>query len=136
MTSGPLQNTQAEKQTKVLLVDDYPVVTDFLEALLIHRGFKIVKAFGGEEAILKASKEQPDVIILDLAMPNVSGYEVAERLKQNEETASIPIIVLTAIEISPEEHERLDKNVQVVIQKKQFLVENLLAEIAKLKKSS
>ncbi len=136
MASEPPPDGQADKPTKVLIVDDYPVVADFLDALLIHRGFKIIKAFGGEEAILKASQEQPDVIVLDLAMPNVSGYQVAERLKQNEVTASIPIIVLTAIEISPEEHERLDKNVQVIIKKKQFLVENLLKEIAKSKKNA
>ena len=134
MANNHQKDSPADTGTTVLVVDDYPVVTDFLESMLIHRGFKILKAFGGEEAIQKAREVQPDVIVLDLAMPYVSGYEVAERLKKNEKTASIPIIVLTATEVSPEQHAQLDKHVAVIVQKKEFLVDNLVSEIGKIVK--
>jgi CheY-like chemotaxis protein len=134
MADDHQKNSQIDKSTKVLIVDDYPVVTDFLECVLIHQGFEIIKASGGEEAVKKAFQDQPDVIILDLAMPYVSGYEVAERLKNDEKTSSIPIIVLTATDVSPDQRAQLEKDVVAIVQKKQFLVENLVAEIGRIVK--
>lgn len=80
---------------KVLLVDDDPDLIEMFKDFLEPRHYRVSTAFDGEEAVLKATKELPDLIITDIVMPKMNGYEAIGRLKENKETATIPIIVLT-----------------------------------------
>ncbi len=85
-------------QTKVLIVDDDPLNVKLLERSLASQAYMTQKAFSGEEALQMVSESAPDVILLDIMMPGLNGYEVTERLKSNENTKGIPIILVTALD--------------------------------------
>lgn len=77
-------------------MEDDPYQRQAEEALLRHRGFDVTVAVDGEDAMRQLMKpERPDLIVLDLIMPKLSGFEVLRRVKENAETASIPVIVLS-----------------------------------------
>jgi signal transduction histidine kinase/DNA-binding response OmpR family regulator/ligand-binding sensor domain-containing protein len=99
--------TSAPKRPRLLLIDDDVSVHDMLEGELTKQGYQIEKAFSGAEGLERAEKSLPDVIILDLAMPGMSGFEVAAQLKEIESTARIPILAFTAKELTPEDREQL-----------------------------
>lgn len=80
----------------VLIVDDEPHVVDLVALSLIPEKFTILKAYSGLDALDKVYKETPDLVILDLMMPGMNGYEVCQKLKENALTQHIPIIILSA----------------------------------------
>jgi two-component system alkaline phosphatase synthesis response regulator PhoP len=82
--------------TKILLVDDEPDIVEFLKYNLERENFKVIESFNGEEA-LNLLKEKPDLIILDVMMPGMSGYEVCRRIKEHNQFKDIPIVFLTAL---------------------------------------
>jgi CheY-like chemotaxis protein len=81
---------------KLLIVDDEPENIELLTRRLTRRGFAVVGATSAEEGILKAEAERPDVILMDIKMPVVDGFEATRRLKARPETRPIPVIALTA----------------------------------------
>ncbi|MCP4413818.1 MAG: diguanylate cyclase [Gammaproteobacteria bacterium] len=85
---------------KILVVDDQVDNLELVEQILGFAGHKIITAVCGEDAILRAVQDEPDVIILDVDMPEMDGYEVCRILKDKEETESIPILFLTAYHTS------------------------------------
>ena len=82
--------------TRILVADDDPVILRLIEINLSLEGFDVQLAEGGQEAIDKARAEQPDLILLDVMMPGVTGWEAAKRLKEDPETTEIPIVFLSA----------------------------------------
>jgi len=82
---------------KILVIDDYPDNVFLLQDRLEHEGFEVIKAYDGEMGIQKAINEKPDLILLDIMMPGVSGYDVCKALSSKDETKLIPIILLTAL---------------------------------------
>ena len=87
--------SKEDKQT-ILVVDDAPVNIELLSNIL-SPNYKVKGAINGEKALKIAHKEsQPDLILLDIVMPGMNGYEVCEQLKQDPATASIPVIFITA----------------------------------------
>ena len=84
------------KPTRILVVDDDPVILRLIEVNLDLEGFDVITANRGEDAIAKAGDADPDLILLDLMMPEMSGWELAEHLQKNEATAGVPIIFLSA----------------------------------------
>lgn len=82
----------------VLIVDDEPAGRQTLEAILDGQGYEIEMAENGVQAIEKAKKILPDVILLDVMMPGMSGFEVCKHIRNNEKLAEIPIIILTALD--------------------------------------
>src|SRR5258708_29247502 len=82
---------------KILIVDDEIKNVKLLEALLIPRGYTVVKAYNGEEALQQVQQEQPDLILLDVMMPLLDGFEVCKRLKENDATRLIPVVIMTAL---------------------------------------
>jgi len=81
---------------KLLIVDDEPENVELLSRRLTRRGFQVVASFSAEEAIRKAISEQPALILMDIKMPVMDGFEATRRLKADPATKSIPIIALTA----------------------------------------
>ena len=79
----------------VLCVDDDPNVSEAIGRTLLRLGIRVLRAYDGMQGCWLAATEQPDVIILDVAMPNGNGVEILECLKRNEQTARIPVVVLT-----------------------------------------
>ncbi|HEY7490059.1 MAG TPA: response regulator [Candidatus Tectomicrobia bacterium] len=87
----------AEPQTKILVVDDEVKNVKLLEALLLPRGYEVVTAYDGEEALRQVQQEQPDLVLLDVMMPLLDGFEVCKRLKDKAETCLIPVVIMTAL---------------------------------------
>lgn len=87
---------QAITKGKILVVDDEAYIVHILEFSLGMEGYEVVTAFDGEEAIVKAEREEPDLIVLDIMMPKLDGYETCRRLKTSDKTKDIPIILLSA----------------------------------------
>jgi signal transduction histidine kinase len=82
---------------KILIVDDYPANVKLLERNLRASGYETVAAYDGEEALRKVAEERPDLILLDIMLPKIDGYEVCHRLRVDEATSVIPIIMITAL---------------------------------------
>jgi DNA-binding response OmpR family regulator len=81
---------------KILVVDDEDDILNFLELVLGEKGFDVVTASGGQEALTKAQLEHPDLVLLDIMMPQMDGWEVLKLLRVDEETAEIPVAMLSA----------------------------------------
>ena len=91
------------RKKKVLIVDDHPQIVRFLTyRLKMENRFEYAQAFNGEEAIKSAFEDVPDLIILDIMMPKMNGYEVIGHLKENKKTRDVPIVILTAHNVEPE----------------------------------
>ena len=88
----------AKKITKkVLIIEDAKHVVMMLESRLRANGYEVISAYDGEQGLERAQKEKPDLIIMDIMLPKLTGDEVCKKLKQDKELATIPIIVLTAL---------------------------------------
>ena len=86
-----------ESAGRILVVDDNPHARELLRASLVAEGYTVTLAEGGEEALAKVAEEVPELILLDINMPGLNGYEVCSRLKGTEATRLIPIIFLTSM---------------------------------------
>jgi two-component system, cell cycle response regulator DivK len=82
--------------TKILLVEDNEMNRDMLSRRLERRGYQIVMAVDGEQAVALAASEQPALILMDMSLPVIDGWEATRRVKANDATRKIPIIALTA----------------------------------------
>ena len=80
----------------ILVVEDEQDIADLIAFNLAHEGFKVVQADSGEDGLNKAKANNPDLIILDLMLPGMNGLDVCRVLKSDDETRSIPVIMLTA----------------------------------------
>lgn len=81
---------------RVLIVDDEFDIVETIQFMLESEGFECLVAYDGEDALLKARTENPDLILLDIMLPKINGYQVCRLLKSDEEYKHIPIIMLTA----------------------------------------
>jgi len=119
----------AKRTPKVLVVDDDPKALEILSTLLQGRGFAVERAYGGREAIDIARRELFDLILLDLMMPEVSGFDVAQALKGQPDTAAIPILALTAKRLTSADRAKLNGLVARVMEKTEFKPETFIAEV-------
>lgn len=81
---------------KILVVDDEVYIVHILDFSLRMEGYDVVTALDGEQALEKVDSERPDLIVLDIMMPKLDGYDTCKRLKESPETRDIPIILLSA----------------------------------------
>jgi CheY-like chemotaxis protein len=91
--------------TKILVVDDSNTNIVLLEAILTNQGYTILTAPGVEEALSILDTDRPQLILLDLLMPKVDGYQFLENIKKNESTKDIPVIIVSAV-TSPKDIQR------------------------------
>ena len=85
------------KNKKILIVDDSNTNVVLLEAILTSKGYKIKTALNVQEAYSMLEKDRPELILLDLLMPKISGYQFLDQLKNNNETREIPVIIVSAV---------------------------------------
>jgi len=86
----------AEKKKSVVCIEDEPEMIDLVKLILGRRGFDLVGAVGGREGIETVRRLKPDLVLLDLMMPDMDGWEVYQQMKADDELKGIPVIVVTA----------------------------------------
>ena len=116
----------------VVVIDDDPMDLDLLEAVLTPAGYSVVRAAGGEEGVALVAREQPAVVLLDLLMPGLDGFAVIDRLRADPATAEVPIVVLTAKEMTADDRERLAGQIDYLAQKGAFGGKQLVALVGHL----
>ncbi len=114
---------------KVLIVDDDPRVVELVAVGIAGEAITVLRAYGGREAIDMARRDLPDVIVLDLMMPDVNGFDVVEALQQTAATARIPIMVVTAKRITAEDRAKLNGFVTTIMEKEEFDHDRFTAEV-------
>ena len=114
---------------KVLVVDDDPKAVELIALHLPGLGSTVLRAYGGREAIEVARRELPDLIVLDLMMPEVNGFDVVEALNTQADTARIPVMVVTAKQITAEDRVKLNGYVTTIVEKAEFHRERIAAEV-------
>ena len=102
---------------------------DLIAVRVLELSGTVLRASGGREAIAEAQDKQPDLIVLDLMMPEVNGFDVVEALSTRQDTARIPILVVTAKQITAEDRERLNGYVTAVMEKSEFTGGRFAAEV-------
>nr|WP_278185437.1 response regulator [Marinobacter salicampi] len=121
-----------QKTHTILVVDDDPKAVEVIAAFLPTPAYAVVRAYGGAEAITLAQRLQPDLILLDLMMPRVSGFDVVEALQHNPATSKIAILVVTAKSITAMDRSALSNNPDQVInivEKSVFSQVRFIAEV-------
>lgn len=91
-----LESKENMNGSKVLVVDDLPANVKLITAIL-KKDYEIIPAYSGEEAIEKVESEKPDIVLLDIMMPGIDGYEVCKRIKQGDSTRFTPVVMITAL---------------------------------------
>jgi CheY-like chemotaxis protein len=113
----------------VLVVDDDPATVELMSSYLKHSGYRVSAAYSGADGIALARMEHPDAILLDLLMPEISGFDVLEALKDDPNTARIPIIIVTSKLLTTEDRRKLNGHVETILEKSGFRYETLIAEV-------
>ncbi len=88
--------TETEKKITVVCVEDDPEMIDLIRLILARQGYDVIGANGGREGLETIRKTLPDLVLLDLMMPDMDGWEVYQQMRDNEATRHIPVIVVTA----------------------------------------
>ncbi|SFM79842.1 response regulator [Methanolobus profundi] len=124
---------ETKKHTlKVLIADDEKAAVEVISEMVSGMDLEIMTAYGGQEAIDIALRENPDLVILDLMMPEVSGFDVVNALRSQPTTSDISIVICTAKYLDKEDEEALDGRVLGVMQKGEFSKEKLVSYIREL----
>ncbi len=128
-----LSRVAPDRFPRVAIVDDSPEARRLIRRILQSQGnYTIFEAEGGKQGLKLIEEELPDLIILDLMMPEMDGFSVLDQLKAKPDTASIPVIVATAKELTPIEKDRLKGQIQALMQKGDFLSDEFLDEVRSL----
>ncbi len=128
-----LNNVTPSRFPRVAVVDDSGEARRLIRRILQSQGdFEIFEAVDGRDAINLINKEHPDIVILDLMMPEMDGFAVLDVLRGNPKTANIPVIVATAKELTVNEKSRLQGQIQSLMQKGDFLNDEFLQEVRAL----
>ena len=113
----------------VLVVEDDADTRDMLQRLLTRENWAVTEATNGRVALERMAESQPELILLDLMMPEMDGFAFLEALRQQDAWRSIPVVVVTAIDLTPEDRQRLNGYVEQILQKGAYSREELLHEI-------
>ncbi len=127
-----LARLDRRRTRSVLIVDDHPDARRLIRRILqAHGSYSVREVGSGPEALADARDHPPDLVILDLMMPEMDGFEVLDRLKDEPATHRVPVIVVTAKDLTLEEKKRLEGQISRLMTKGDFLNEDLLEEISK-----
>jgi CheY-like chemotaxis protein len=124
-----LSPVSGDRTIRVLAVDDDPKSVELIAVRMRAMASEVLRAYGGREAIEIARRELPDLIVLDLVMPEVDGFDVVEALNADPATACIPVVVLTASALTAEDRSRLNGFVATVMGKAGFDSQRFIAEV-------
>ncbi len=125
-----------EETQRILIIDDDPNTLDLFTHVLKPKGFTVLTASGGMEGIQKALTEIPHLILLDLMMPGVTGFDVLQALKTDPRTQTIPILIVTAKELTVAEEEMLAAQVDLILHKGGLSQEELLRGVGRVSREA
>jgi CheY-like chemotaxis protein len=126
----------ATQRRRALVVEDDPATREMLRRLLERDGWSVAEAANGRQGLENVTGRAPDLILLDLTMPELDGFQFVERLRAEPAWRSIPVLVVTAKDLTEEERRRLNGNVERVIQKGAYTREALLADVREIVRAS
>jgi CheY-like chemotaxis protein len=116
----------------VLLVEDDETTREMMRSMLQREGWRVSEAANGREGLDRVAQAIPNVILLDLMMPEMDGFEFLDQLRRNERWRSIPVVVITAKELSADDRRRLNGSVERILLKGETSREALLAQVREL----
>jgi len=115
--------------TKIVVADDDRMFRKAAETTLRRQGYSVATASDGEEALRFVRSEQPDIIVLDLIMPKLQGFDVLQALKQDSLTSHIPVIVLSSLAQDQDKQEAMDLGAVAYFNKSAFSLGELVSQI-------
>ena len=118
-----------DQQKAVLLIEDEPTLQKTISEILIQEGYKMLNALDGEIGLQMALREKPDLILLDLILPKIDGFEVLENIRKNEATKNIPVIVLTNLENAAAVERALALGAQSYLVKANYELEDVVQKV-------
>jgi CheY-like chemotaxis protein len=126
---SPLERSNAVPgtSTTILLIEDEMLTLSAMENALQGKGYRVLRAISGEEGVEIARRDTPNAIVLDLVMPDMSGFDVADRLLQDSAIAQVPILVLTSMDLSSADRERLAGKVWRIAEKGSLATHELIS---------
>jgi DNA-binding response OmpR family regulator/anti-sigma regulatory factor (Ser/Thr protein kinase) len=127
---------QSHLPCHVLVVEDEPAIRQMVRRVLEKEGWTVREAENGREGLLAVAQTRPSIILLDLMMPVMNGFDFIRELRKNNEWAKIPIVILTAKDLTVEDRAHLKGNVELVLQKGDYSRERLLEEVRDMVKAS
>ena len=130
--SAVLQRIHGVPSKRVLVVDDESATVDLLTQILQDEGYQVTGTYSGEEALSALDTSPQDIILLDLVMPEMDGFEVIQRVKANPRWKDIPIIVVTAKDLTDSDWRFLNRSIDRIIQKSGIDRESLMKEVRSL----
>jgi len=130
-----LKNRPPDRPLRILLVDDDPMLLELLMAILPPPAYEVLTAINGAYASEQIRHESPDLVILDLLMPDMNGFDLLTALRRDPTTRNLPVIVLSAKVLSPAEQAELAQVAQCVMTKTSLRRDRLLAEIHRLRQT-
>lgn len=116
---------------KILLVEDEPFLRSLMMAKLQKEGFEVEEAFDGEDALKKLKESKPSIVLLDLILPGIGGFEVLMQIKNNPETAFIPVIILSNLGSRDDKEKGIKLGAYDFIIKAHFTPEEIVVKIRK-----
>lgn len=129
------RSAQDNKMT-ILLIEDDPASSEMMQRMLSPYGCTVLAALDGRSALDILSKQRPDMILLDLLLPDIDGFSIAEALHAEDVWKDIPILVVTGKELSQEDQERLEGCVEMVLHKGRFGKDELIRHLRSLRQSA
>jgi len=123
---------QGDKPSHILVIDDEPKTVELIATVLEAKGYRVQRAYGGKEGIDLATRNDYNLIILDLMMPVVDGFDVVEELQKHPRSKDVPLIISTAMDLSQKDILRLRGKVESIAQKGKFSKEDLLRYIRRI----
>jgi CheY-like chemotaxis protein len=127
---------QSHLPCHVLVVEDEPSIRQMVRRVLDKEGWTVQEAENGRQGLEAVAKHPPSIILLDLMMPIMNGFDFLRELRRNEQWRRIPVVVLTAKDLTNDERAQLKGNVELVLQKGDYSRERLLEEVRDLVKDS
>ncbi|MFA6096782.1 MAG: response regulator [Candidatus Paceibacterota bacterium] len=119
----------AKNNKKILVVEDEATLQKALNDVLVGEGFDVVSALDGEKGFQLAKEEKPDIILLDIILPKMDGFEVLTNLKATEETKEIPVIILTNLSDLENIQKALDLGANTYLVKADFHLDDVLKKV-------
>jgi len=113
----------------ILIVEDDEITREMLKKSLETNEFKVSVAKNGKEGLEMVKKAKPALILLDLMMPEMDGFQFAEELRENKDWLDVPVVVITAKDLTSKDHNRLKGNVEAIMQKGSYTKDELLGEV-------